>query len=92
MSARFLTILGVATLLYASTQAKQIPELAREDFTDLVLANGGSLSHGPSYREAYERLSADTRLQRNRILIGAGLVMFGVGLVGMTRDGSWGRE
>lgn len=81
----FVLLVGAVFLIVAFVQAGGIPRRAHDDFSALVRAHGGSMSHSPTYPETYRLMAAQSRMLQNAYLglTGVGLVTVGaIGVVG----------
>jgi len=75
-----LTAIGVFLLIVASVSAVSIADKAEEDFSQLVRAAGGTLSHSGDFPATYKKMSANGRLLRNFYIGAAGLICLGAGI------------
>ena len=85
--ARAITFVGIALLLVAWLAATFIPGQARDDFTALVVANGGSLPVGNDYAIGYAQMCAGRRMLQDFYVGAAGLVLLSVGLARWSKYG-----
>ena len=83
--AKVITFVGIALLAVAWVSAAFIPTQARDDFSELVRANGGSLSAPGDYVGRYQQMSATRRMLQNFYVGAAGLICLSVGLAYWTK-------
>ena len=81
-----ITVLGVALLVVALIDLAGAPERAHQSFSALVQAEGGSMSHSPTYPDTYRSFAAQAIFLRDGLLGGAGVVLMGVGAAASLRD------
>ncbi|MDF1523268.1 MAG: hypothetical protein P1P87_10670 [Trueperaceae bacterium] len=85
--ATIVAALGAVLLVGALTDLAGAPERAHQAFSALVQAEGGSMSHSPTYPDTYRSLAAQAIYLRDALLGGAGVVLLGVGAAALLRDG-----
>lgn len=83
---RKLTTAGVVLLVWAFWNATDIPAEANNDFSRLIQAVGGGMSHSAEFPDVYKRMSADRRFLQNLYVGAAGLICLATGLSTMRHD------
>lgn len=87
-----LLLVGAVLLIVAFVQAGAIPGLAHRDFGDLIVSQGGSMSHSPTYPDTFRQFAAHSRMLQNAYLGFTGVALVTVGAVGVTGTGARGRK
>jgi hypothetical protein len=85
LSAVFFAV-GAVLITVAFAQAALIPHRAHDDFSALLQAHGGGMTHTATYPDTYRLMSANRRMLQNIYLGGSGLVLLAVGCAGLTRS------
>jgi hypothetical protein len=79
-------VAGAVLIAIAFTQAALIPHRAHDDFSALIQAHGGGMTHTATYPDTYRLMSANRRMLQNVYLGASGLVLLAVGCTGLTRS------
>jgi hypothetical protein len=79
-------VVGAVLIAVAFTQAALIPHRAHDDFSALIQAHGGGMTHTATYPDTYRVMSANRRMLQNVYLGGSGLVLLAVGCAGLARS------
>ncbi|MFO8150674.1 MAG: hypothetical protein R6T93_10270 [Trueperaceae bacterium] len=79
-------VLGVVLVVVAFMSAGAAPERAHRDFSDLVAAQGGSMTHSPTYPDTFRQFSAQARMVQSLLLGGTGIVLVAIGTAAVLRD------
>jgi hypothetical protein len=78
--------LGVTLVVVALIDLAGAPERAHRAFDHLVQAQGGSMSHSPTYPDTYRTFAAQAVYLRDALIGSAGLVLTGIGTSALLRE------
>lgn len=81
-------LVGAVLVLVAIVRAGSIPRLAHADFGELIVSQGGSMSHSATYPDTYRQFAAHARMLQNAYLGLTGVALVTVGAVGVTGVGA----
>jgi hypothetical protein len=84
--AALIAVIGAALIVVALADLAGAPRRAHDAFNLLVQAQGGSMSHSPTYPDTYRTLAAQAIYLRDALVGGAGVVLLGVGTGALLRS------
>ena len=79
-------VLGAVLVVVAFASAGAAPQRAHADFSELVVAQGGSMTHSATYPDTFRQFAAHARLLQSLLVGGTGIVLVAIGSAAVVRD------
>lgn len=79
-------VLGAVLVVAAFLSAGAAPRRAHDAFSELVAAQGGSMTHSATYPDTFRQFAAQARLVQSALVGGTGIVLVAIGTAAAVRE------